>query len=302
MDIDNRMAAGMAEATRLTREGRLRQAAAIIQDTLRGMHTKYASSNATACTDDEPIDVSFRVIDETPPPTQVSPPQRAYPMSSSAVTTPRPPEVALRPPSPGSASAELTESREEQAQRRIFEQPHRSSERASRSHARATQMDGSLSSEWTWSAPLPSPIGPGTSRYLGRRTIYRRLLYEPCWDPCLQALRPQWIYRASLTVGGHAPWMHAGPRRFRRGYSDECPCRTGPVLRRLSPTSTLRKSIEMLELVPGDRSAAWAWRTFHHCRAYQGDHSCLPPQHPARVCGRAISRRGDGRHLGNHLP
>jgi poly(hydroxyalkanoate) depolymerase family esterase len=113
MDIHNRMAAGMAEATRLTREGRLRQATAIIQDTLRGMPTKNASSNATACTDDEPIDVSFRVIDETPPPTQVSPPQRAYPMSSSAVTTPRPPEVALRPPSPGSASAELTESRED---------------------------------------------------------------------------------------------------------------------------------------------------------------------------------------------
>ncbi len=40
MDIHNRMVAGMAEATRLTREGRLLQAAAIIQDTLRGMPTK----------------------------------------------------------------------------------------------------------------------------------------------------------------------------------------------------------------------------------------------------------------------
>ena len=97
MDIHNRMVAGMAEATRLTREGRLLQATAIIQDTLRGMPTKHASSNATACTDDEPIDVSFRVIDETPSPTQVSPPRRVYPMSSSAVTTPQPPEATMRP-------------------------------------------------------------------------------------------------------------------------------------------------------------------------------------------------------------
>ena len=94
MEIYRRMAAGMAEATRLTRAGQLLQATAIIQDTLRGLPTKKASSHATACTDDKIIDVSFRVIDEAPSPTEGPPPRRL--------------------PSPGSAAAEFTKGREEQ--------------------------------------------------------------------------------------------------------------------------------------------------------------------------------------------
>src|SRR6476620_120018 len=93
MEIYRRMAAGMAEASRLTRAGQLLQATAIIKDTLRGLLTKKASSHATACTDDK-IDVSFRVIDEAPFPTVGPPPRRL--------------------PSPGSASAEFTKGREEQ--------------------------------------------------------------------------------------------------------------------------------------------------------------------------------------------
>ena len=94
MEIYRRMVAGMAEATRLTRAGQLLQATAIIQDTLRGMPMRKASSHATACTDDKIIDVSFRVIDEAPSPTEGPPPRRL--------------------PSPGSASAEFTKGREEQ--------------------------------------------------------------------------------------------------------------------------------------------------------------------------------------------
>jgi poly(hydroxyalkanoate) depolymerase family esterase len=113
MDTHNRMSSVMAEATRLTRAGRLLEATAIIQDTLRGLPPKEASSNATTCTDDESIDVSFRVVDETPSPTEVTPSGRDYPTPFSAVTAPPPPEAAMPPPSPGSASAESTKPHEE---------------------------------------------------------------------------------------------------------------------------------------------------------------------------------------------
>ncbi len=54
----------MAEATRLTRMGQLLDATALIQRTLGG--ASKASSTVTASTVDEPIDVSFRVVEPGP--------------------------------------------------------------------------------------------------------------------------------------------------------------------------------------------------------------------------------------------
>jgi len=110
MDTHNRRGSGMAEATRLTRAGRLLEATAIIQDTLRGLAPKAASSNATASTDDDSIDVSYRVVDETPSLSEVAHPRRDYPTTPSAETTPPPPEAAVPPPGRGSSSADLTKS------------------------------------------------------------------------------------------------------------------------------------------------------------------------------------------------
>jgi poly(hydroxyalkanoate) depolymerase family esterase len=96
MDINNRMTAAMAEATRLTRAGRLLEATALVQHTLRGMPAQEASSNATACTD-EPIDASFRVVDAT-----------LCPTTSSPVGSPPRSEAVMSPPEPGDASTERT--------------------------------------------------------------------------------------------------------------------------------------------------------------------------------------------------
>ena len=57
----DQMQAGMAEATRLTREGRLAEATALIQRVLGGTFTPAASESA-----DEPNEATFRVVDETP--------------------------------------------------------------------------------------------------------------------------------------------------------------------------------------------------------------------------------------------
>jgi poly(hydroxyalkanoate) depolymerase family esterase len=62
--MDDRMRAGMAEATRLTREGRIAEATALIQQTLRGV---YPTNGTTVTPDDTIIDAEFHVVDDAPP-------------------------------------------------------------------------------------------------------------------------------------------------------------------------------------------------------------------------------------------
>ncbi|AFY79027.1 esterase, PHB depolymerase family [Pleurocapsa sp. PCC 7327] len=64
--MDDRMLAGITEATRLTRAGKLMEATALIQQTLQGMCSPKASSDTTNRPGDEPIDVSFEVIGAEP--------------------------------------------------------------------------------------------------------------------------------------------------------------------------------------------------------------------------------------------
>ena len=185
----------MAEATRLTRAGQLLQATAIIKDTLRGLLTKKASSHATACTDDK-IDVSFRVIDEAPSPTVGPPPRRL--------------------PSPGSAAAEFTKGRRSNtaAYRRLAT----IARRVSIANPCACNTEGHLGFARCFARIRADMVGlyPGPSR-IGHAATFGQADNLPTAPirtmrhPSLQALRPQRIYRASLTVGGHAPWLHAGP-------------------------------------------------------------------------------------------
>ena len=93
--MNDRMTTGMAEATRLTRMGQLSEATAIIQRTLRGMLAPDASPNTTDCPADEPIDVSFCVIDVAPRPMAVSGQEWDDQTSSSAVATSSPPDDAV---------------------------------------------------------------------------------------------------------------------------------------------------------------------------------------------------------------
>jgi len=73
--MNDRMQAGIAEATRLTRAGRVLEATAVIQQTLREAFptsgTTVAPSRTTVTPEgpDAPIDAEFRVVDETPPST-----------------------------------------------------------------------------------------------------------------------------------------------------------------------------------------------------------------------------------------
>jgi len=62
--MNETMETGIAEATRLTRMGQLLDATALIQRTLGG--AQNPSSTITAPTADEPVDISFRVLDAGP--------------------------------------------------------------------------------------------------------------------------------------------------------------------------------------------------------------------------------------------
>jgi poly(hydroxyalkanoate) depolymerase family esterase len=71
MSMDDRMKAGMAEATRLTRAGRLAEATAVIQQTLQGA---FPVNGTTVTPDDTIIDAEFHVVDDTPPATTMEKP------------------------------------------------------------------------------------------------------------------------------------------------------------------------------------------------------------------------------------
>src|SRR5438046_3658569 len=64
--MNDHMQAGMAEATRLTRAGRLVEATRIIQRTLKGEPAPGVSS-VEPDSADTPIEGEFRVVDDFPP-------------------------------------------------------------------------------------------------------------------------------------------------------------------------------------------------------------------------------------------
>ncbi len=69
--MNDRMQAGMAEATRLTRAGRLAEATAIIQRTLwRATSTDGSAAGPSSA--DAPIEAEFRVVDNSPPSTETA--------------------------------------------------------------------------------------------------------------------------------------------------------------------------------------------------------------------------------------
>ena len=67
--MNDSLKAGMAEATRLTREGRLAEATAVIQRTLG---RKFALATDDRGGSDEPIETTSRVVNEPPRPTSPS--------------------------------------------------------------------------------------------------------------------------------------------------------------------------------------------------------------------------------------
>ncbi len=89
----DQMQAGMAEATRLTREGRLAEATAIIQRALGGTFTPAASEGSGGA--DEPNEATFRVVDEVLQPTSTRC-RRTAGRGSSGVARPAP-EPPLQP-------------------------------------------------------------------------------------------------------------------------------------------------------------------------------------------------------------
>src|SRR5215469_9056418 len=69
--MNDRLQAGMAEATRLTRAGRLAEATALIQRTLAGVSATNVSA-AEPSHADAPIEAEFRVLDDSSPSTEAS--------------------------------------------------------------------------------------------------------------------------------------------------------------------------------------------------------------------------------------
>jgi len=92
--MDERMRAGMLEATRLTRAGRLLEATATIQGTLRGMLAPDATAGTTAATAQAPIEGTFRIIDTVPLPGAAEAPQGREQASPELTDTPPSPRAA----------------------------------------------------------------------------------------------------------------------------------------------------------------------------------------------------------------
>src|SRR5918999_1475214 len=82
----DQMEAGMTEATRLTREGRLAEATAVIQRALGGTFAKASPVGPGSA--DRPVEVFSRVVEEAPQPTAPSGPGRKEHAPRQA---PRPP-------------------------------------------------------------------------------------------------------------------------------------------------------------------------------------------------------------------
>lgn len=86
--INDKMRAGMAEATRLTRAGQLAEATALIQRTLRDVLAPEAASETGGRAPDEPIDITSRAVEVS-----TSGPERRT--GTPAVIALPPPEVAV---------------------------------------------------------------------------------------------------------------------------------------------------------------------------------------------------------------
>ena len=104
--MNDQMRIGMREATRLTRAGRLLEATAIIQRTLRGLAPDLGG-DATSQPADEAIEGTFRVIDPTPRPTEEAAREPDL-RSNTASVVALPPHTAEAPPRRRDSSAELT--------------------------------------------------------------------------------------------------------------------------------------------------------------------------------------------------
>src|SRR5258708_26184016 len=89
--MSDRMEEGMAEALRLTRAGRLDEATAIIQRTLRQVPIVDGSA-AESGGADEPIEAEFRVV-EDPPPSKETPVRDRAPSTGTPTGT-----AAAHPP------------------------------------------------------------------------------------------------------------------------------------------------------------------------------------------------------------
>src|SRR6266487_1506778 len=109
--MNDHMQEGMAEATRLTRAGRLAEATATIQRTL-GRTPTTNKSNEGFSSAEPPIDAEFRVIDDSPPSMKTSEgrmaprkgtPTRHTPVHSSAATSVLIPDALQLPGSLGGA-------------------------------------------------------------------------------------------------------------------------------------------------------------------------------------------------------
>ncbi len=147
--MDDTMHAAMAEATRLTRAGRLTGATAIIQRTLRGGWAPEAASSAAAGGVDEPIDATFSVVDEPAAPAGASAPGPAG--RGRVIALPPPPDVEPSPPRAGrGACAEPTE-------------PGSDSDKAQRSGGPWTATH----TPWSRQA-APNPLASELTELLGR--------------------------------------------------------------------------------------------------------------------------------------
>jgi poly(hydroxyalkanoate) depolymerase family esterase len=104
--MSDQMQAGMEEATRLTREGRLAEATAVIQRTLGGTFSSTASPDGLSSAD-EPMEAPFHVVYRAPQPKAPSRPDRTN--KHALRRAPRPPRRHRgEPPWSGNVSGDVS--------------------------------------------------------------------------------------------------------------------------------------------------------------------------------------------------
>jgi poly(hydroxyalkanoate) depolymerase family esterase len=166
--MNDSMRTGLAEATRLTRAGRLTEATAIIQRTLRGM---LAPETSSTITDPESVDAAFRVVDEVSLPTVVSAQRPEHHARIFEEATLPPPDVAISPPQDKSTSADHTDTRlglgEDQDSGTLSPGLHtRETKRTDSTHPRG--LRGLLASVRHSALPLSDLSGPASKSMLAR--------------------------------------------------------------------------------------------------------------------------------------
>ena len=147
----------------------------------------------------------------------------------------------------------------------------------------------------TWSSPCAGPAAGGSA-------VRGADLCQRGGKPSLQALHPKRLHGSACAARGDAARLHPVAGRFCRWHADERVGRGADVSGRLSGAGPVGQCVQVLELVQRSRSAAGSRRALADRRHHPSDHARLLGRAGTGLCRRALSRRGSRGDHGLGLP